>query len=131
MPRPSGPSATTLARLTRSSSITITPWLAVDRLIWRWHEDEHTWSRPDRLALAGDHGAANALAAVAAASIYGADEDAIDAGLTTFAGGANRIETVATVDGVTFINDTSATAPAATVANVAVLAERFAHVHII
>jgi UDP-N-acetylmuramoylalanine--D-glutamate ligase len=106
-------------------------WLGGDRLIWRWHEDEHTWPRPDQLALAGDHGAANALAAVAAASIYGADEDAIDAGLTTFAGVANRIETVATVDGVTYINDTSATAPAATVANVAVLAERFAHVHII
>jgi len=106
-------------------------WLAGDRIIWRWQGDQQSWPRPGQLALAGDHGAANALAAVAAASIYGADPDGIAAGLETFAGVPNRIEAVAEIDGVTYINDTSATAPAATVANLAVLAERFAHVHVI
>ncbi|MBA2277503.1 MAG: UDP-N-acetylmuramoyl-L-alanine--D-glutamate ligase [Chloroflexia bacterium] len=106
-------------------------WLDDDTLRWRWQGETLDWPRPEHLALAGDHGAANALAALAAARLYGAGADAIGHGLATFTGIPYRLETVATVAGVVFINDTSATAPAATVAALSVLTERFRHVHLI
>jgi UDP-N-acetylmuramoylalanine--D-glutamate ligase len=80
--------------------------------------------RPPLLALDGDHGARNALAAVGAAYVYGAPASAIGSGLSQFRGVPNRLEIVAEIDGVTFVNDTSATAPEAAIAGVRVLSPR-------
>ena len=87
--------------------------------------------RPAQLQLSGDHGAANALAALAATRAYGAPIDAARRGLEAFAGVPNRMEEVATVDGVLFVNDTAASAPVAAIAGLRVLSERANRVHLI
>ncbi len=106
-------------------------WLVGDRLVIEWNSERLEFSRPDQLALAGDHGARNTLAAIAAAHAYGVPPGAIAEGLRAFRGVENRLEVVATIDGVTWVNDTSATAPAAAVAGISVLAPRAARLHVI
>jgi UDP-N-acetylmuramoylalanine--D-glutamate ligase len=106
-------------------------WLTAEGLLWRCQGVETRWPRPASPALAGRHGARNALAALAAAMLAGANPDGIEHGLETFQGVKDRMETVAELDGVTFINDTTATAPAATVAALEALAERQGQVHLL
>jgi UDP-N-acetylmuramoylalanine--D-glutamate ligase len=60
-------------------------------------------------ALAGKHNAQNAAAAYAATRALGIDPRVIAQAMTTFAGLPHRLERVATVDGVRFINDSKAT----------------------
>jgi UDP-N-acetylmuramoylalanine--D-glutamate ligase len=106
-------------------------WLTADGLLWRWQGVETRWPRPASAALAGRHGARNALAALAAAMLARAHPDVIGGGLEAFGGVKDRMETVAALDGVTFINDTTATAPAATVAALESLAGRRGQVHLL
>jgi len=106
-------------------------WLDRNELVWRFGGDERRWPRPHQLSLSGSHGALNVLAAIAATSAYGAPPDAIALGLESFAGVANRLEEVASIDGVLFVNDTSATAPAATIAALNVLTPRARRLHLI
>jgi UDP-N-acetylmuramoylalanine--D-glutamate ligase len=63
----------------------------------------------DELGLFGEHNVANAMAAAAAALSMGLDRDAVRAGLRSFAGVPHRLETVATIGGVRFVNDSKAT----------------------
>ncbi len=100
-------------------------------LMVRWNGGTRGWERPSVLSLQGDHGAMNALAALAAARAYGVPEDAISSGLARFKGVPNRLEEVAVIDGVAFVNDTSATAPAAATAGVRVLGPRTQVLHLI
>ncbi len=60
-------------------------------------------------ALPGTHNAQNAAAATAMARFLGTPEAAIAAGLLSFPGLPHRQQQVATIDGVTFINDSKAT----------------------
>jgi len=55
------------------------------------------------------HVVANALAAAALARAHGAPLEAIAAGLRAFQPGAHRIETIAEVEGVTYVDDSKAT----------------------
>ena len=66
------------------------------------------------LGLLGEHNVANAMAAAAAALSMGLDRDAVHAGLRTFAGVPHRLEQVAEVEGVRFVNDSKATNVAST-----------------
>jgi len=61
------------------------------------------------LGLFGEHNVANAMAAAAAALSMGIDRDAVRAGLRSFAGVPHRLEPVAEVGGVRFVNDSKAT----------------------
>ena len=61
------------------------------------------------LALKGEHNLSNSLAAAAAAAAVGVPAAAIAATLRTFAGVAHRLQVVATVAGVTYVNDSKAT----------------------
>jgi UDP-N-acetylmuramoylalanine--D-glutamate ligase len=65
-------------------------------------------------SLQGPHNAQNALAAIAACQALGVAEALIDRGLETFAGLPHRMERVATVGGVTYVNDSKATNPEST-----------------
>ncbi len=65
--------------------------------------------RADELGLFGEHNVANAMAAAAAALTMGLDRDAVREGLRTFAGVPHRLELVAEIDGVRFVNDSKAT----------------------
>jgi UDP-N-acetylmuramoylalanine--D-glutamate ligase len=61
------------------------------------------------LRLRGAHNRANAMAAAAVTLARGVDIDAVRDGLRTFAGVEHRLEEVATVDGVLYVNDSKAT----------------------
>ncbi|HEY2334478.1 MAG TPA: UDP-N-acetylmuramoyl-L-alanine--D-glutamate ligase [Solirubrobacterales bacterium] len=63
----------------------------------------------DDLGLLGEHNVANAMAAAAAALSMGIDRDAVREGLRTFVGVPHRLEQVAEVGGVRFVNDSKAT----------------------
>jgi UDP-N-acetylmuramoylalanine--D-glutamate ligase len=63
----------------------------------------------DELGLFGGHNIANAMAAAAAALAMGIDREAVRDGLRSFAGVPHRLEQVADVGGVGFVNDSKAT----------------------
>ncbi|RVU07611.1 UDP-N-acetylmuramoyl-L-alanine--D-glutamate ligase [Novosphingobium umbonatum] len=65
-------------------------------------------------SLQGPHNRLNAAAAVAAVRALGLDDATIEAGLKSFVGLPHRMERVAEVDGVLFVNDSKATNPAST-----------------
>ena len=106
-------------------------WVAGDELVWRWQESEVRWPAPQSPALRGPHGRRNALASIAAAMLAGGDAAAVRRGLAGFAGVKDRMEVVATVAGVTYINDTTATAPVAVAAALSALAGRPGRVHLL
>ena len=62
------------------------------------------------------HDIANALAAAAAASAVGASDEGLAQAVRSFEPGAHRVRAVATIDGVTYYDDSKATTPHATVA---------------
>jgi UDP-N-acetylmuramoylalanine--D-glutamate ligase len=68
------------------------------------------------LAIPGEHNVSNALAAVAAALLFGVAPDAIRDAAAAFTGVEHRLEQVALVDGVRFINDSQGTQPDAVIA---------------
>ena len=96
--------------------VTFGAWYAAGQLHWRDSDDGQTFDLPAASPLGGRAGIANALAALAAARLRGATSAAITTGLRAFRGVRDRMELVAEVEGVRFINDTTATAPVATVA---------------
>jgi len=61
------------------------------------------------LGLFGEHNVANAMAAATAALSMGLDRDAVREGLRSFAGVPHRLEQVAEIGGVRFVNDSKAT----------------------
>ncbi len=65
------------------------------------------------LALAGEHNLRNAMAVAAAAISAGVPRDAVARGLSDFVGVPHRLERVAEIDGVAFVNDSKATNVAA------------------
>ena len=67
----------------------------------------------DELGLFGEHNAANAMAAAAAALSMGLGREGVVEGLRSFKGVAHRLETVAEIAGVRFVNDSKATNVAA------------------
>ena len=72
--------------------------------------------RVGEIPLPGEHMLRDALAASLAASLAGASNEAIAAGVRAFRGVAHRLETIDTVDGVRYVNDSQATIPAAAIA---------------
>jgi UDP-N-acetylmuramoylalanine--D-glutamate ligase len=68
------------------------------------------------LALVGHHNALNALAALALTSTVGKIDAAVLAALTAFQGLPHRMERVADIGGVLFVNDSKGTTVAATLA---------------
>ncbi len=113
-------------------SVTSAPGMAVDggTLTWLDGDTSVTFTLPAvAFNLKGDYQAMNVAAAAAAALVYGAPPEAVTAGIAAFEGVPNRGELVAEIDGVIYVNDTAATAPAAAIAAL----ERFAdqRIHLI
>ena len=71
------------------------------------------------LTVTGAHNVANALAAAALARAYGVPADAVRRGLQAFTADPHRNAPVATVDGVTWVDDSKATNPHAAAASLA------------
>jgi UDP-N-acetylmuramoylalanine--D-glutamate ligase len=68
------------------------------------------------LAIPGAHNVSNALAAIAVALLFGVRPEAIRRAAAAFEGVEHRLETVALIDGVRFINDSQGTQPDAVAA---------------
>jgi UDP-N-acetylmuramoylalanine--D-glutamate ligase len=68
------------------------------------------------LAIPGAHNVSNALAAIAGALAFGVEPDAIRLAAAAFTGVEHRLEPVALVDGVRFVNDSQGTQPDAVIA---------------
>ncbi|HSI78428.1 MAG TPA: UDP-N-acetylmuramoyl-L-alanine--D-glutamate ligase [Lunatimonas sp.] len=74
----------------------------------KWKEIEFQ-ARPEDMTLQGDHNKINALCAIQSALLAGASVSAIKSGLATFQNAAHRMEQVATIQGVRFVNDSKGT----------------------
>jgi UDP-N-acetylmuramoylalanine--D-glutamate ligase len=68
------------------------------------------------LPIPGRHNVSNAMAAVASALLFGVAPDAIRAAAARFRGVEHRLETVAVVDGIRYVNDSQGTQPDAVIA---------------
>jgi UDP-N-acetylmuramoylalanine--D-glutamate ligase len=68
------------------------------------------------LAIPGEHNVSNAMAAIGAALVFGVEPEPIRAAAAAFRGVEHRLEHVATVDGVRFVNDSQGTQPDAVIA---------------
>ena len=68
------------------------------------------------LAIPGRHNVSNALAAVATGLLFGLAPDAIRRAAAAFSGVEHRLEPVAVIDGVRFVNDSQGTQPDAVIA---------------
>jgi UDP-N-acetylmuramoylalanine--D-glutamate ligase len=69
----------------------------------------------EEISLRGRHNVENAMAAAAVCLARGIDADAVRAGLRSFEGVRHRLEEVACMDGVLYVNDSKATNVASTV----------------
>jgi UDP-N-acetylmuramoylalanine--D-glutamate ligase len=68
------------------------------------------------LAIPGAHNVSNALAAIAVGLTFGVAPDAIREAAAAFTGVEHRLESVALIDGVRFVNDSQGTQPDAVIA---------------
>jgi len=75
------------------------------RLWWRGEP----FAARSQIRLRGPHNAENALAAAAVALSRGLEREAVRRALAEFAGVEHRLEEVATIDGVLYVNDSKAT----------------------
>lgn len=70
----------------------------------------------DEIALPGRHNRSNVLAAVAVGLLFGIAPDGIRRAVAGFSGVEHRLELVAEIDGVRYVNDSQATQPDAVIA---------------
>jgi UDP-N-acetylmuramoylalanine--D-glutamate ligase len=74
------------------------------------------WDPTHILAIPGEHNRENASAALTVANVLGIDTNTALAVITSFTGLPYRLQTVGVIDGVTYINDSASTTPAAGIA---------------
>ena len=91
-------------------------WIEDGRFVGRWRGNPVEFGSVDRLALSGKHAQLNALAAIAAAMAVDVPPQVIMRALAAVAPVRDRLEPVATIDGIEFVNDTTATVPVAAIA---------------
>ena len=79
-----------------------------EQMVFNLRGKHFTISQSDT-TLKGPHNLINTLSAVTAVFFAGADLDSIKAGLKTFKNAPHRLESVSTIQGVEFVNDSKAT----------------------
>ncbi|RUR42582.1 UDP-N-acetylmuramoyl-L-alanine--D-glutamate ligase [Vreelandella populi] len=90
-------------------------------LVWKGGElilmhGQTAWVSASELSIAGQHNYMNALAALAMGQALGFDASAMVKALKAFTGLAHRSETIAHINGVTWVNDSKGTNVGATLA---------------
>lgn len=106
-------------------------WATDSGLHIRLDGEVSSFPLPTQLSLQGEHGTRNALAAALACLAYGAPAEAVRGGLASFRGVPYRLEEIGEVNSVMYVNDSSATAPAAAVHALDVLSANGRNIHII
>ncbi len=101
-----------------------------DWLVWNNENGSHK-IMPVSDLIAGEHNIENALAAIATAKAWGAPNEIIAETLREFRGVPHRLELVREINGVQYINDTTATAPNATIVALKTLAPRGGNIFLI
>jgi UDP-N-acetylmuramoylalanine--D-glutamate ligase len=94
-----------------------------ERIIWRRHGQEADVLGVREVPLRGRHNVENVLAATAVAGACGIPMSVVAAAVRDFHGVPHRLEEVATANGVTYVNDSIATAPERTLAGLRAFAE--------
>jgi UDP-N-acetylmuramoylalanine--D-glutamate ligase len=94
------------------------------RFVADWEGTRLDLGPVDALAVPGAHNRRDALAAAGAALAVGVTADEVRRGIAAFAGVPHRLERVATLDGVDYVNDSAATTPDAAVAALEAFADR-------
>ena len=84
-------------------------WLQGDRLTVRMWDGKEMSVAANVLPLYGQHNQMNALAAISAAIMMGVKEEQVVQALRTFKNAPHRMELIAEIDGVKYINDSKAT----------------------
>ncbi len=84
-------------------------------IVIRWDEKSHPVLPVDELGIPGPHNLENVMAAAACCWVRGVDVDVLARVLREFKGVAHRLEFVAEIDGVSYINDSKGTNPDATI----------------
>jgi UDP-N-acetylmuramoylalanine--D-glutamate ligase len=93
-------------------------WADREAVRLRWDGVERAVAWTDGVPLRGAHNLGNIAAAVAAVLAAGVEPDEIAPELSRLRPVRNRLESVAILDGVEFVNDTTATTPVAAAAGV-------------
>ncbi|MBE7091993.1 MAG: UDP-N-acetylmuramoyl-L-alanine--D-glutamate ligase [Clostridiales bacterium] len=84
-------------------------------IVFNYNGKKETIIAVSDIMIKGQHNLENALAAVLLTMLAGVDKESVKKALETFTGVEHRIETVRTVDGVTYINDSKGTNPDSTI----------------
>jgi len=79
------------------------------KIVSRWSGEETEIIEAEEIGIKGPHNLSNASAVCATCSILGVSHESIRKTLRNFTGVEHRLERVATISGVTFINDSKAT----------------------
>jgi UDP-N-acetylmuramoylalanine--D-glutamate ligase len=106
------------ARVIFFSRLTTLPegvYLKGEKIIARLGGEEEFICRQDEIGIPGAHNLENALAAIAAAKSLGVATTCLVNILKTFKGVAHRLEFVAEINGVRYINDSKGTNPDASI----------------
>jgi UDP-N-acetylmuramoylalanine--D-glutamate ligase len=82
----------------------------------RYRGQERPVMASDDLALPGAHNIANALCAIALGALHDVEADDMARALRAYRPGPHRLERVAEIAGITWVNDSKSTTPASTVA---------------
>jgi UDP-N-acetylmuramoylalanine--D-glutamate ligase len=85
-------------------------------LTWHWKGETQRILRVQDLGVIGAHNVENVLNAIGIAGVWGATSEQMAAALADWKGVPHRQELVRELDGVRYVNDTTATAPAAAIA---------------
>jgi UDP-N-acetylmuramoylalanine--D-glutamate ligase len=80
-----------------------------NKLVLRWNHQENELMDVDEIGIKGPHNLSNAAAACAICSILGVRSGSMQKALRDFKGVEHRLEKVATISGVSFVNDSKAT----------------------
>ena len=101
--------AAKIAWFSRTQEVSCGVWVRDGMIVLNLGDGEKAICRADEVFIPGPHNLENALAAVTIAGAMGVAPALMAPVLRTFRGVEHRIETVRTVDGVTYINDSKGT----------------------
>lgn len=116
---PAAVATTAVAHPLPGDGVTVTPTAVVRRQ----HGTDFTVCRREEIRLRGRHNLDNVLSAVAVAAALGVPDDRAAEAIRAFRGVPHRLEPVAQVAGVTWVNDSIATTPERALAGIGAFAE--------